>query len=289
MPLVDISQIEGRKKFRDFQSKTNISLQNRYVYVALDKVANSTVKDRLYRIEYEPVGWKAVTLFDKKCSPLLSPYQLPWDQVRDVLNGGNYTRFAFVRNPYTRLLSCYLDRIMRARSTPRRRLMKQMGRSMGSSAPTFEEFVRTVTQQASVTQDSHWRDQSDELLIGTFDYDFIGKFEGLTDDMASISQMIWGELRPDMDLSGKKNSNSSPRATGAGKSVVDYYTDEMARLVRDRYAADFENFGYSLDLEDASAYGESVARRLDEGVGDSPAVGGSQVPAKVRGPEAVTN
>lgn len=260
MPLVDIDQIQGRKKFHDFHSKTNISLQNKYVYVAVDKVANSTVKERLYRIEYQPVGWKTLTLFDKKCSPLLSPYQLPWDQVRDVLNSGNYTRFAFVRNPYTRLLSCYLDRIMRTQSTPRLRLMKHMGRPRGSGAPTFEEFVQTVTQQASVTQDPHWREQSDELLVGAFDYDFIGKFEGLADDMAAVSQMIWGELRPEMDLSGKKNSNSSPRATSAGKSLADYYTDDMVRLVQDRYAADFQNFGYSVELEDANEYGESLVR-----------------------------
>lgn len=258
MPLVDISQIEGRKSFHDFQSKTHISLQNKYVYVPVDKVANSTVKDRLYRIEYEPVGWETVTVFDKKCAPLLSPFQLPWDQVREVLNSGNYTRFAFVRNPYTRLLSCYLDRIMRVKSHPRMQLMKQLGRSRGSSTPTFNEFVQTISRQESIRQNSHWRVQSDELLCGAIDYDFVGKFEDLTEDMATVSHMIWGELRSDMDLSGKKNSNSSPRATSAGKSLADYYSDEMVRLVKERYAEDFENFGYSEELADANSYGESL-------------------------------
>lgn len=252
-------QLRGRKQFNDFQNKTNISLQNKYVYVAVDKVANSTIKDRLYTIEYEPVGWEAVSLFDKKCSPLLSPYQLPWDQMCEVLNSGAYTRFAFVRNPYTRLLSCYLDRVMRSRSTQRRRIMRQLGRSSGT--PSFDEFVRAVVRQGPVKQDSHWRIQSHELLHGTLDYDIIGKFEGLADDLAAVSRRIWGELRPEMDLSGGKNSNASPRATDAGKNLEEHYSDELADLVRSKYADDFRNFGYSGDLAEANSYGEALFSR----------------------------
>src|SRR5688500_17010737 len=122
MALYEISQVKARKKLADFENNTNISLSNNYVYFAVDKVANSSIKNSLFEIEYAPVGKKALTLYDERCSPLLSPYQLPPTLLREVLNSGNYFRFAFVRNPYSRLLSCYLDRILTASSKPRRQL-----------------------------------------------------------------------------------------------------------------------------------------------------------------------
>lgn len=249
MALYDPSSIKHRKKLHDFENNTNISLRNRYVYFAVDKVANSSIKNSLFEIEYAPVGKKTVTLYDKRSSPLLSPYQLPPDLLREVLNSGNYFRFAFVRNPYARLLSCYLDRILTASSKPRRQLNAYLkSRGENTEDVSFSSFIRAICSQDSNTQNSHWRVQTDDILYGDIEFDFIGKFESLWEDMAIVSSRIWGELRPEM---ANKDINKSPRATHAGGKLHEFYTPELAALVVERFAPDFDAFGYERDL---SAY-----------------------------------
>lgn len=247
MALYDISQVKARKKLADFENNTNISLRNRYVYFAVDKVANSSIKNSLFEIEYAPVGKKALTLYDERCSPLLSPYQVPQELLREVLNSGNYFRFAFVRNPYSRLLSCYLDRILTASSKPRRQLnafLKRQGQE--SENVSFDQFIRAICQQEPIQQNSHWRVQTDDILHGLVDFDFIGKFENLWPDMAVVSSRIWGDLRPEM---ANKDVNKSPRATNAGGKLREYYTPELAALVAERFDSDFDAFGYERNID----------------------------------------
>lgn len=247
MPLYDFETVKQHKKLSDFENNTNISLRNRYAYFAVDKVANSSIKNALFSIEYAPVGKKPVTLYDERSSPLLSPYQLPDDLVREVLNSGNFFRFSFVRNPYSRLLSCYLDRILTASSKPRRQLNAYMQRRREPiDNVSFKQFIRNICEQQSIQQNSHWRVQADDILFDLVDFDFIGKFESLWSDMAVASQRIWGEVRPEMANHGV---NKSPQATNAGDKLRQYYDRELAEMVADRYRRDFEAFGYDTALE----------------------------------------
>lgn len=230
----------------DFQNNSNISLRNRYLYSAVDKVANSSVKNALFAIEYAPVGKEPVTLYDKRSSPLLSPYQLSDDLFREVFNSGNYFRFVFIRNPYTRLLSCYLDRIMRQTSTPRRQLNAYLRKQgVDPTEVPFGKFVEAACQQSSPQQNSHWRAQYDDVLLDQIEYDFVGKFEDLWGGMEIISKRIWGEVKPEM---ANMKLNKSPQVTNAGSRVMEYYTADLAEMVAERYAKDFEAFGYSTDI-----------------------------------------
>src|SRR5690606_27263735 len=93
MAIHDLGVVARRKRPGDFENCTNISLRNRYVYFAVDKVANSSIKNALYTIELEPVKRPPPSPFDKRLSPLLSPFQLPPDLLDEVLNSGRYFRF----------------------------------------------------------------------------------------------------------------------------------------------------------------------------------------------------
>jgi hypothetical protein len=246
MAFHKIEDVKKHKKLVDFENNTNISLRHQYVYFAVDKVANSSIKNSLFEIEYAPVNKKSLTLYDKRCSPLLSPYQLPNAMLRDVLNSGNYFRFAFVRNPYSRLLSCYLDRILTVSSKPRRQinaLISKQGEDF--SNVSFDRFIRTICQQASPAQNSHWRAQTDDILHGVVEFDFIGKFESLWDDMATVSERIWGKVRPEM---ANKEINKSPSRTNASTKLREYYDGELAGMVADRFKSDFEAFAYETDI-----------------------------------------
>ncbi len=249
MSLYDLSKVSDYTKTNDFHNNTNISLRNKYLYFAVDKVANSSVKNALFAIEYAPVGKTAVTLYDERSSPLLSPYQLDDDLLRTVLNSGNYFRFTFVRNPFTRLLSCYLDRICTQTSNPRRYLNRYLkSHNISAEEVTFEVFIRAICEQASPVQNSHWRVQYDDVLFERIDYDYVGKFETLWTDMAFVSDKIWGSVRPEMSDS---SVNKSPKITNAGSRLAEFYTPELVELVVKRYEQDFRAFGYSTEITSA--------------------------------------
>jgi len=237
-------EISKRKKINDYHNNTNISLVNRYVYFAVDKVANSTIKNALFEIEYLPVKKKVASLYDPRCSPLLSPYQLPEDIQRNVFaKDGGYFKFAFVRNPYSRLLSCYLDRILTTSSNPSRQFRKDIKNiHLTGSDISFTMFLETICKQKSPKQNSHWRDQSDDILFDMVPFDHIAKFENLWEEMAFISTQVFGKVHPLME---DRNINASPKKTDSDKKILEYYDQRLADMVYERFRADFENFGYA--------------------------------------------
>jgi len=238
-----VNEITKRKKLNDFHNNTNVSLVHKYVYFAVDKVANSTIKQSLFEVEYLPVKKSIVTLYDPRCSPLLSPYQLPSEMFDDIMSkGSEYFKFAFVRNPYSRLLSCYLDRILTISSTPSKQFRRYInGMHLKSGDLTFKMFAEAICKQKPAEQNSHWRVQSDDILFDLYDFDHIAKFEKIWDEMEFISKKIYGKVLPQMK---NRNINSSPKKTDSDKKLLEYYDQELADLVYDKFKADFINFNY---------------------------------------------
>ncbi|MFC6669104.1 sulfotransferase family protein [Marinobacterium aestuariivivens] len=234
---------KGLKRFRDYQNNTNISIRNKYLYCAVDKVANSTIKALLYKIEYGEV-WKEnyidrKSLREKRLSPLLSPFQLPSDLLDEVYKSDGYKRFCFVRNPYSRLLSCYLDRIADRRSFPSREVYDALGKS--EELVTFKEFIELVCEQNSVKQNSHWRRQVDDVMLCKIKFDFVGKFENLNNDLLCVSKLVFGDILPELlDL----GINYSPSKTNASDKLYEWYDQYLESLVYESYKQDFEAFGY---------------------------------------------
>lgn len=238
------AKVASIKPKADFLNHTYISLRNAYVYFAVGKAANSTVKHHLYELEYAGTPFKTKSVHDRQSAPLLSPFQLPDDMLEEVFNSPKFFRFSVVRNPYARILSCYLDRIVPANSAPYRQLVIAMGRSAGE-AVSFEEFVRTICQQKPFEQNNHWRLQVSEICMAATKCDFIGKQETFAQDMAQIWRKVAGG-RPMPDFA---KENLAPSITSAEKRLDEYYTPELVDLVRKAYREDFETFDYSFDLK----------------------------------------
>ena len=243
-----LDSVKKHKAWQEFQDQTNISLRNRYVYFAIGKVANSTIKHCLFEVEYEDQPREALSLFDKRASPLLSPFQLRDEDFLNIINGREFFKFAIVRNPFSRLLSCYLDRI-RTRSSPPSRAIRRYIRAQGGEPNplTFAVFVRAACSQKSPEMNAHWRVQWDDICYPEVDFDFIGHFEHLWEDLGTVNEKIWGTLRPEF---ADPQANYSPKRTDASAQLREFYTDELSELVRNRYRLDFETFGYGDSIED---------------------------------------
>lgn len=225
----------------DLYSHMYISLKNRYVFHSVGKAANSTVKHFLYAEESRGTRLKYDNVHDRRASPLISPFQLSEFDLLKLIKDEAYFKFTFVRNPYSRLLSCYLDRIVPKRSTPYRELIRYLGKEVGDDI-SFEEFIKTICGQANNEQNNHWRLQYADAMCNLIAYDFIGKQESFKEDMATI----WKHLYPESSTPNFGAENKSPSATGSTQKLGQYWDDDLRVLVKERYAKDFEFFGYDL-------------------------------------------
>jgi hypothetical protein len=236
--LFENADLLGGREPGNFVYSCNISLKYRYIYLETPKVACSTIKLTLQRAELENPNFLPSDFEDihrRDFSPLLKPTQI--GSFREALASGEFFCFCFVRNPFTRLLSCYLDKI--ARPTPMRKsVLEQLGRSdePGNPNVSFEEFVAAVRAQPAMAMDPHWALQTLLLLHGKMRYDFVGRFETFDDDMAEILQRL--AIPHQYYFRERRNE------TRAETLTAKFYDDRSIAAVREIYAADFAAFGY---------------------------------------------
>jgi hypothetical protein len=156
-----------------------------------------------------------------------------------------FFRFTFVRNPFTRLASCYLDKI-----APTRDLNDDYFRNgvqlcfsefpQFHAGMSFRKFIEVVANIPDHLAEPHFQAQS--YLThrnGRPIVDFIGKVEQFKEDI----QPVLDHLRVDIDPS-QLFENRARRGWDA-----DLYDEEIVRLVRNRYRDDFELLGYSPGFE----------------------------------------
>jgi len=240
--LSEISDLYAYMPRKEVFYSINISLKNRYVYLENPKVACGHIKRSLQCLELDGTDIVVRNVHDRLESPLLMIYQLPADQLLEILNGTAFFKFSFVRNPFTRTLSAYLDKIVR-NQRHKRSILLALGRDPDELGQfvSFKEFVQAVVSIEPYHRDNHWRPQVEQLFLPMVHYDFLGRFERLDEDLGTALRRITG-VRPGAvarDLSYK---------TDAAAGIAEYYDDETADLVRMAYADDFETFGYPLEL-----------------------------------------
>jgi hypothetical protein len=206
----------------------NIILKNlKVICFCVPKCANTSIKRafmQMYGLKGNPHGpGKFQTI-----SKWTAGYKYP-----------HFFKFAFVRNPYARLLSCYQNKIKGEQ------FHFPFARFGFAPDTGFQEFVETVSKYPDFLSDQHFRSQSYELVI-TDDVkepwvvpDFIGKVETIEQDWAEAARRV-------REISGR-NLPILPRENpdkGDTRPWQDYYDDYLVSLVQRRYSADFEVFGY---------------------------------------------
>lgn len=234
MSLIDIE-----KPIHDLYSHMYISLKNQYLFHSVGKAANSTVKFFLYAGEARGTRYKYESVHDRRSSPLVSPFQLSEKQLIDILEQKDFFKFTFVRNPYSRLLSCYLDRIVPGKSTPYKEFVRYIGKEVGCEV-SFGEFIEVICSQSNKEQNNHWRLQYADAMCDLISYDFVGRQESFSKDM----EFVWKRIYPRFSVPEFGSRNMSPSKTGSSARISEYWDSKLYRLVADRYRKDFEFFGY---------------------------------------------
>ncbi len=140
-------------------------------------------------------------------------------------------KFTFVRNPWTRLYSCYLTRVV----TKPNRYFRRFGLD---KCRRFDDFVRRVCEIPDERADKHFVSQ-DYLLTygGAFLPDAVYRFEAYRQDCQTVRKII--ENRTNVRLLDIPHYYPSD-----SDAFHQAYTPELIDRVGSRYRADCERFGY---------------------------------------------
>ena len=140
----------------------------------------------------------------------------------------DYFKFTIVRNPWDRLVSCWLNKFNLKNSKPN--FYKKLDLD-NTKFVDFKEFISKIAEKNNITLDKHWTLYHN--LIPVTNIDFIGKFENLQVDFNIICDKIG---IPRQKLPHKNKSKH--------KHYTEYYDDETREIVAEKYAKDIEYFGY---------------------------------------------
>jgi chondroitin 4-sulfotransferase 11 len=154
----------------------------------------------------------------------------------DELNDWDeYFKFAFVRNPWDRLVSWY------SMVTTMPREGNELWRYVHDNSSTFEEFIYNCTDEVEIKDGVHYSfaynqldyvtDERGNLLV-----DFIGRLENFDKDLQEVFRRMGFELEsvPHKNRSGHQHYST-------------FYTPDTELIVRERFKRDIEYFGYEFE------------------------------------------
>jgi hypothetical protein len=186
------------------------------VFVHIQKTGGSSIED-LLRASDPGIGSNMHEgrrhMFARDIRPLV-----------DADKWRRYFKFAFVRNPWDRLVSWY-SMVHQARETNR------FGNYVREVAPTFEAFVKHATtglgERTTRNQLDYVSDPDGAILV-----DFVGRYERLHHDIEVVKQRL-------RIAHGLPHSNRSTH-----HDYRTYYTTETRDIVARRFARDIDAFEY---------------------------------------------
>ena len=136
------------------------------------------------------------------------------DLKKQIKNYDEYFKFAFIRNPWDRVVSWF----------------KYYGYEMDSewlSRSNLEDYPKFF-----------WYNQSEWLFEGSsLIVNYIGRFENLQQDFDTVCDKIGIDRQP---LPHKNATNH--------KHYTEYYDDETREIVAEKYAKDIDYFGYKFGV-----------------------------------------
>lgn len=188
-----------------------VSDSHSYVWFRVPKTASTTT----FQLLQDLTSWV------KRPQGAVYPY--------DARSWMGYYKFAFVRNPWEYVVSCYCDKLVESKGNgPLQRLR----------GLSFEEFVDYIDAQDLRTANIHIRPQSSFFPVE--EMDFIGRFENYEADMRTVLRRIG---IPDHNICFPHHRKTDHRHYST------YYNERTREIIRRKYQRDIELFGYEFSEE----------------------------------------
>ncbi|NES78912.1 MULTISPECIES: tetratricopeptide repeat protein [unclassified Okeania] len=176
----------------------------------------------------------------------------------------DYFKFVILRNPFKRLVSAYLNLIVK-RAKPisfAYKLVMDVYRDLGMEPDiyksiTFSQFINYLANTDNDRLNAHWRPQYTFLCLGRFQFDYIGQFENLNRVKKDLNQK--SQLKIPENIFEYKRTNYSNykfenklhkkhpdelikliKKVGGFPKYEVFYTPELEVMVREKYAEDIK-------------------------------------------------
>ncbi len=139
----------------------------------------------------------------------------------------SYFKFAFVRNPWARVVSCYCQKV--ENKNPLWEFYYGECFDKG-----FDYFIDFIKEKNLMTADRHIRLQT--ALIPVDQVDFIGRLENFDQDFQHVLNILG---------IGQKNIPKKNPSTHAHYST--YYNERTKEIIAKKYQSDIKAFGYQFE------------------------------------------
>jgi hypothetical protein len=242
-----LSVLDARQQRYESGATRVISEKFGCVFVHIPKTAGQSIEN--FFLAWHGLTWKerARLLIKRNGDPACGPEQLAHMTAQEYLDFGyltsdtfdSYFKFAFVRNPWERLVSEY-------------KFMKEY-----HERHSFKEFVLRGLPRESAYLDSyrHITPQCEFLYNsdGKLMVDFVGRFEHLQSDFDYVCKRLGIEdsLLPHVNSSRERHSKLKKRLKRSlsGRNALTkpytwYYDTQLIDRVGEMYDADISAFGY---------------------------------------------
>ena len=170
-----------------------------------------------------------------------------------LLSDRGISKYTFVRDPYSRALSGYLNKVHS--NLPLRdgaadnhwikttRNIEEFRASTLNHADypnvSIEVFLLWLRDSKShYRNDEHWQKQSVLLRWPTVKFDFVGRFEQINAD----SEILLKMMGADLDFPTQKDVKFA--SSGANLKMKEFATPSYCELIEEIFSEDFVNFNY---------------------------------------------
>lgn len=212
---------QGQASIKSADDRGCVDFELGIFYNRVPKAANSTIVSNLVqtKLGHEIESPQAKKIF-RSPSTLSNAEMEKFDDL---------FKFAVVRDPFSRTLSAYLDKIDRK--------FNQNGEKV-----SFKDFLKSL-QKDKLHTNLHWAPQTSIFLVPFENFEFIGKFENLNQDLSYIISKIKDEkLSEDFSRKG-------PPSTSASDKIRKFYDGECVNIMQQVFAKDFELLDYKNTIE----------------------------------------
>ncbi len=216
-------------------SEAVIDIKRKFLYNRIPKSANTTLMAALSEGNKDKENISELQISKRYKKSHRCPSELKRGEFKEM---GNIFKFLFVRNPYRRTLSAYLEKIRIDPEKRKKYLKKAPGllKKYGTS-PSFYDFCRYL-DEGGLYRDRHWAPQTSLLVIPPKEFDFTGRVENIEEDFNTVASRVEA-------LKGRKITARLGVPTGASDKLLKYYTHNASDIIYRLYREDFETFGYS--------------------------------------------
>lgn len=241
-----------------------VNHNKKFIYCPIPKVANSSLRLWVLQIHYDDINCEYSKENIKYANSYLTLSKYGDRERSELIHDEKYFKFVFVRNPWSKLVSAYLnivvdnDKFSRKQIEPMYIFLSKDCSLIESQRLTFKEFITYVYSTPDDKINYHFKSQY--LFFEDYSFDFVGKYEFLESHIELIMNKLSIKVPlpkinfnnycdydrqinccADSDVSTLNNFLNQNEKFPYWKS---FYNSELINMVQARYKQDIAKFGY---------------------------------------------